>query len=382
MTHGFFHLPGALAEIRRGIDAGVHLGAQLYVSLDGDVRADGAVGEDTPGTPLTPDHLMLWLSATKPVTAVAMGRLWERGEIGLDDPVASVIPEFAQGGKEGVTLRHVLTHTSGFRMIRVGWPEKSWDEILEEICARRLEPRWVPGEKAGYHMSSSWFVLGEMIQRLTGRPFSEVLRDEVFEPLGMDDCWVGMPRERYDAYVGDGRIARSWKTEDPDDPEHPEPQAWHEPGFVTGVSPGGNGRGPMRELGRFYEALLHGGSLDGRRILSTPAVEAMTSPHRVGMHDHTFNHVLDWGLGFICNSNRYGADTVPYGYGPHASRRTYGHSGFRSVVAFADPTHRLAVALAFNGTPTQEAHERRIRSVLAALYEDLDLGPTPEEATP
>lgn len=370
MTQGFSDVPKTLTSIRDGIDRGLHLGAQIYVSRDGEVRADGAVGEDSPGTPLTPDHLMLWLSATKPVTAVAMGRIWERGEIGLDDPVASVIPELAQGGKEGVTLRHVLTHTSGFRMVRVGWPQKSWEEILEEICRRRLEPRWIPGHKAGYHLASSWFVLGEMIRRLTGRPFARVLREEIFEPLGMDDCWIGMPAQRYDEYLDDGRIARWWKTEDLENPGlHP----WHEEPYVTHSSPGGNGRGPMRELGRFYEALLDGGVLDGRRILSTPAVEAMTTPNRVGLHDHTFNHVLDWGLGFICNSNRYGPNTVPYGYGPHASRRAFGHSGYRSVVAFADPEPRLAVALAFNGTPTNEAHEERIRTVLTALYEDLDL---------
>ncbi len=126
--------------------------------------------------------------------------------------------------------------------------------------------------------------------------------------------------------------------------------------------------------------LLAGGTWNDRRILSTPAVEALTTPNRVGMHDHTFDHVLDWGLGFICNSNRYGPDTVPYGYGPHASRRAFGHSGYRSVVAFADPEHRLAVALAFNGTPSNEAHEARIRAVLAGLYEDLGLAAPPSES--
>lgn len=373
MSRGLVHhLPQTLAAIRGGIDSGLHLGAQMYVSLDGQVRADGAIGEDSPGTPLTPDHLMLWLSASKPIAAVVVGQLWEQGKVGLDDPVASVIPEFGQGGKEAVTLRHVLTHTSGFRMVRLGWPERPDEEILEEIFRRRLEPRWVPGHKAGYHLSSSWLVLGEMIRRLTGRPFSQVVREQIFEPLEMGNCWIGMPPERYARYRDAGLVARSWKTENPG---QPEPHPWHQEAYVTRSSPGGNGRGPVRELGRFYEALLGGGALDGRRILSTPAVEAMTTPHRVGMHDHTFNRVLDWGLGFICNSSRYGPDTAPYGYGPHASRRAFGHSGYRSVVAFADPEPRLAVALAFNGTPSKEAHEERIRTVLKALYEDLGLAP-------
>mgnify|MGYP006173143501 CR=1 FL=1 len=186
MIQGFFDLPATVDAIREGIDRGLHLGAQVYVSQRGRVRADGAVGENRPGEPLTPDHLMLWLSATKPVTAVAAGRLWEAGAVGLDDPVASVIPEFARGGKESITLRHVLTHTGGFRMLQLGWPEASWEEVLEKIYDRRLEPRWVPGEKAGYHLASSWFVLGEMVGRLAGVPVSEVLEDVAAALLELD----------------------------------------------------------------------------------------------------------------------------------------------------------------------------------------------------
>lgn len=370
MIQGFFDLPATVDALREGIGQGLHLGAQVYVSQRGQVKADGAVGENRPGEPLTPDHLTLWLSATKPVTAVAVGRLWEAGAVGLDDPVASVIPEMARGGKESITLRHVLTHTGGFRMLQLGWPEASWEEVLAKIYDRRLEPRWVPGEKAGYHLASSWFVLGEMVGRLSGRPVSEYVRREIFEPLGMRDSWIGMPPGRYREYEGEGRIAATWNTGGDGEPGlHP----WHDEPHVTGVSPGGNGRGPMRELGRFYEALLAGGTLDGARLLSTPAVEAMTARHRAGMFDHTFKHVLDWGLGFILNSNQYGADTVPYAYGPHASWRAYGHSGYRSVAAFADPEHGLAVAVAWNGTPSNEAHEGRVRRVLGAVYEDLGL---------
>jgi len=359
-----------MAAIRAGIDERLHLGAQLYVSLDGEVRADGAVGEDRPGVPLTRDHLMLWLSATKPVTAVAVAQLWERGLLTLDDPIARHLPEFAQGGKESVTLRHALTHTGGFRMVEVGWPLASWEEILERIFERRLEPRWVPGHKAGYHLASSWFVLGELIRRLDGRPVDQYLREEVFEPLGMEGCWVGMPETEFRAMTDAGRIASTWRTEAwKEDAPAPPRHRWHKAKDVVGIHPGGNGRGPMRELGRFYEVLLAGGA----PVLAPQTVEAMTARHRTGMLDHTFKHVLDWGLGFILDSNQYGADSVPYGYGPHASRRTFGHSGYRTVAAFADPEPRLTVALAFNGTPSNEAHEARVRSALGALYEDLEL---------
>jgi CubicO group peptidase (beta-lactamase class C family) len=361
----FERVPRTRQALETGISDGLHLGAQLYASLDGRVAADGALGEDRPGVPLTRDHLVLWLSATKPAAAVALARLWERGRLELDDPVARHVPEFAANGKERITLRHLLTHTAGIRMPDVGWPRDPWDEIVARICAMKPEPRWVPGEKAGYNHASSWFVLGEVVRRLDGRPFDRYVREEVFEPLGMTDSWVGMPRDRYLAYREAGRIGAMWKTE----PSPPEPHGWDsEPRCVT-VHPGGNGYGPVRELGRFYEMILGRGS----PVLSPQSVEALTARHRVGMMDRTFQHVLDWGLGFIPNSARYGAETVPYAYGHHASRRAVGHSGYRSSVAFADPERRLAVALVFNGTPSNEAHERRIRSVLDALYEDLDL---------
>lgn len=363
------HLPRTREAIEAGIRHGLHLGTQIYVSRSGEPVADTALGEDHPGSPLTREHLMLWLSSTKPVAAVAIAQLWERGRLELDDPVTRHIPDFAQNGKEGITIRHLLTHTGGIRMLDVGWPDKSWDEIIAKICAMRPEPRWVPGEKAGYHLASSWFILGEVIRRADGRSFEVYVREEIFTPLEMRDSWIGMPPESYRAYLEEGRIGVMWNTER----TPPEPQGWETEERCTRSSPGGNGYGPVRELGRFYEMLLGHGSYRGRRLLLAQTVDLFTSRQREGMVDATFKHVLDWGLGFIVNSNRYGAETVPYGYGHHASSVTFGHSGYRSSTGFADPVHDLAVALAFNGTPANEVHEQRIRGVLDALYEDLGL---------
>ena len=94
---------------------------------------------------------------------------------------------------------------------------------------------------------------------------------------------------------------------------------------------------------------------------------------RVGMRDETFKHKLDWGLGFIINSNHYGARTTPYGYGRHASRRTFGHSGFQSSTGFADPEHGLVVAAVTNGTPGEPRHTERFSEITEAIYEDLQL---------
>ena len=105
--------------------------------------------------------------------------------------------------------------------------------------------------------------------------------------------------------------------------------------------------------------LLGRGSWRGRRVLLPQTVEAFTSPHRIGMLDVTFKHVLDWGLGFIVNSNQYGAETVPYGYGHHASPRTFGHSGYRSSTGFADPEHGLHRGAGLQRHAEQRAGTRR-----------------------
>jgi CubicO group peptidase (beta-lactamase class C family) len=365
-------LPRTRAALEAGVAEGLHLGAQAYVSHGGKVVGDFAVGTARAGVPMRRDSLVLWLSATKPVAAVAVAQLWEKGLLDLDDPVARHIPEFAARGKEAVTIRHVLTHTGGFRGILGNWEDRPWERIIAAVCDAKLEAGWEPGKKAGYHLATSWYVLGELVRRLDPgrRPFERYVREEIFLALGMNDSWVGMPPEKYRQY-GE-RIAWTYDTRDPGHPKSGHP--FDTEAGAAACRPGSNGRGPVRELGFFYEMLIRKGArAGGVRIASPQAVEAITAPHRIGMYDQTFKHVMDWGLGFILNSARYGADTVPYGYGPHASPRTFGHGGSQCSTGFADPENGLVVALMCNGRPGEAAHDRRLRSVLAAVYEDLDL---------
>jgi CubicO group peptidase (beta-lactamase class C family) len=359
--------------VERGIAEGLHVGAQLYASIDGQPVADLAVGSGRTHpspVPMRPDTLMLWLSATKPVAAVAIAQLWEQGLLDLDDPVARYIDRFASRGKERVTIRHLLTHTAGFRALAGRWEERPWGDIVSAVCDARLEPDWVPGRKAGYHLATSWYILGELVRRLDPqhRPFEQYVREMIFQPIGMNDSWVGLPPQRYREY-GD-RIGYMHDTTTPE-VRSPHPNDTEE--GAAACRPGSNGRGPVRELGYFYEMLLGRGRRDGTRVLSPQAVEAITAPHRVGMYDNTFRHTMDWGLGFLINSARYGPGPAPYGYGPHASPRTFGHGGSQCATAFADPERGLAVAIVWNGRPGEARHDQRLRETLTALYQDLRL---------
>ena len=226
----------------------------------------------------------------------------------------------------------------------------------------------VPGKKAGYHVGSGWFILGELVRRLDGRPFEQYVRAEIFRPLEMFDSWVrhaaGAAYREYGTRIGlmhstdkGGAVADFF--------------ADSEAG-ATVCRPAGNGRGPVRELGRFYEMLLNRGRYEQRKILVPQTVEAMTARHRVGMFDHTFKMVVDWGLGFILQTDPDGTDPFAYGFGP-SGPRTFGHGGFESSAGFADPETGLVVAFVFNGTPGEQQHKQRRRALQLAISQDRGL---------
>ena len=340
--------------IEDGITQGLHHGVQLYIERDGVVVADIAIGEAQPGVAMQTDTPMIWMSAGKPLAAVAALQLVDRGMVSLDTPVADVLPAFAQNGKGGITLRHLLTHTAGFRGPLNNFTPGPWEAIVERVCALKQEPGWVPGEKAGYHVGSSWFVLGELVRLLDGRPFEHYVRDEVFARVGVTASTVGLSLDEYDP------ATTSLVT--PDFPGN------HPVDALTVCRPGANARGPIRDLASVYRSLLNH---DGR-LLPADLSRQMVARQREGMLDHTFKEITDWGWGLKLDSKRYGKPEQ-YGYGPHASDATFGHSGNQCSCAFADPQHSLVVAWCTNGMPGETAHQARQNAINAAVYADLGL---------
>jgi CubicO group peptidase (beta-lactamase class C family) len=346
--------------LEKGIADGTQIGAQIYVSRHGSPIVDIALGDARPGVPMTTDSLMVWFSMTKAVTSVAVAQQWERGALDPDDRVVRFVPEFGAQGKDIITLRHLLTHTAGIPNADEILQGRPWRESradnLARIYAAPIEAGWVPGQKAGYHAAAGMSVLGEIVARTSGRPFDEYVREEIFLPLGMHDCWVGMPEDRYEDY-GD-RIGVMHNT------------AGSEPVVLRGIDsarataspmPGANGRGPVRELGRFYEMLVGRGTLDGVQVLTPQTVSAISARHRVGMVDETFGIVSDWGLGFAIDT---------YITGRHSSTRAFGHGGHQSSAAFCDPEQGVVVAVVCNGMPGPERHHPRMDAIATAAYVD------------
>ena len=355
-------LPRTQRLLLDGIAAGLHPGSQCYVSLHGEPIAEVAFGDARPGVAMTTQSRTLWMSAGKPVTAVAVLQLVGRGLIALDARVADVIPEFGANGKSAITLRQILNHTAGFRGPLNNFTPGTWDEILARVYALKQEPGWVPGERAGYHIGSSWFVLGELVRRLDGRAIDAYVAAEIFAPLDERTASIGTP---------DDGVALMSITE-----KQPPTTDW--PGNTPAANaiprPGANARGPIRALGKMYESLLQsiGGAPSYAELLPASLAREMTTPSRVGMVDQTFKQTLDWGLGVMIDSKKY-AGEHQYGFGPHASPQTFGHSGNQSSCAFADPHFGLVVAWTCNGMPGEALHQTRASAINAAIYEDLTL---------
>jgi CubicO group peptidase (beta-lactamase class C family) len=347
-------LPRTAAVLLRGIEHRLHLGVQLYVSLRGRVIADTAFGHSSPGRELRGDDLMLWMSAGKPLTAILLLQLVEQDLYDLDDRVAMHLPAFSQNGKADVTIRHLLTHTAGFRGPLNNFTPGSWDEILERVCLLRQEPGWVPGEKAGYHVGSSWFVIGELLRRARV-PIEGNLH-------GFDDVHFSLDRTEQ-AQLND----RVVPIHDTSGGKLDDKLPMNDPALMTVPRPGATARGPIRSLGKLYERLLLGTLGLGEELTRDTLAR-----QREGMLDHTFKQVIDWGLGFMLDSKQYGGPHQ-YGFGPHASAEAFGHGGNQSTSGFADPAHRLVVAWATNGMPGEAEHQDRANAINAAIYEDLGL---------
>lgn len=352
--------------LNQGIEHKLHLGAQLYVSQRGQTLIDTALGESRPGVAMTTDTINLWMSAVKPTVAAAVMQIWQRGLLDLDDRVAAHIPEFAARGKEAITIRHILTHTCGFRAVVGLRANDSFDVAVEKVCAAPLEPHWIPGQMAGYQPTASWFVLGELVRRLDGRGIDQYLREKIYLQLGMSDCYLGLPSDAYERY-GE-RAGFMFDTSGSTIRESSHANA---PEDAAAVRPSGNGRGPINQLAKFYEMVLRRGrSESNQQILLPQTVDAMIAHQRVGLVDQTFKSIIDWGLGFYLQSH-YITPDAPYGYGAAAGWRTFGHSGNQSSCAFCDPDSGLVVAWFCNGMPGEGKHRARQSAINRAIYEDL-----------
>ena len=351
--------------VNEGLRRGLHTGVQLCVMLHGKEHFNGAFGEAAPGRELTAEHLMPWRSAGKPLTALLLLKELQQREIPLSTPLASLLPEAASTDKASISMHALLTHTGGFPQVDTGWPQVSWDESIRRVLH---EPCTLPAGTAAYHPQSSWFLLGEILRRFAGGglSFTEVLQRDLLQPLGLSDVYCGIPAEELPALSE--RLPSLYER----DRGQLVPAPWGTPAWLIQSSPGSNLRGPVRQLARFMQLLLDGGRFPAAgQFAPEDLVRAMTTRQRIGEYDQTLQHKVDFGLGIICDSNAWGIETLPYGFGRWSSSRSFGHGGSQCALAMCDPERGLAVAWAANGFCGEGQHQRSNRLFQEAVYRDL-----------
>ncbi len=264
-------------RIERDVEAAKYDGARVLVARRGVPVLDLTIGwaDRDKGRKLESDAVFSVMSISKVMTAVALMRCVERGDVSLLTPVSHVIPEFAKRGKALVTVGQILTHTAGMGMAQPAMPIDQLGQLeksVAAICELPLES--TPGEIVSYSAMMGYTILGEVVRRLDakGRTLRKILEDDVFVPLGMHDTAFGirehLVRRRVPVVV-----------RDPDAPELNRKFLADRDNSViesTELPSGGATFSTAQDILRFGEALRLGGALDGRRVLSPITVHAMT----------------------------------------------------------------------------------------------------------
>ncbi len=348
------------------------VGAAVSVIVDGEQVVDlvGGWADLTARRAWEPNALVDFYSVGKAMVGLLALQLVDAGLIGLDSPIASVWPEFGQGGKEAATVRHALSHRAGVPAIREPLTNEDlwdWDRMTTALAA--TEAWWEPGTRHAYHTNTYGHLVGELIRRTTGEMPGTRLR-AVADSLGAD-LWFGVPRSEqarcadviWASALGPEEIPMGGLTGDPLMVAlgYFNPPGYSSVGVVNSSSwraaqvPSTNGHGTATGVARFYAALL-----EPNRLLSPGLLAEATSPQSEG-YCPVLGEETTFGLGFKPTVARR-----PFGPNP----RSFGHFGTGGAVGFADPDAGVAFGYVMNHVIPRWQSTRN-RALIDAVYRSL-----------
>jgi CubicO group peptidase (beta-lactamase class C family) len=339
---------------QRFIDANQIAGAVTLVARRGKVVHYSAVGSKyrEENIPMTTDSIFALASMTKPIVSAALMMLFEEGRFRLDDPVSDWIPEYAghmvredDGPRErrvpearAITIRHVLTHTSGLTLNANGaglseedrrWVTNDGEPFatLGERVARaaRIPAAFHPGDHWQYGSSTDYVAV--FVEKISGVSIDVFLRERIFEPLGMPDTFYNVPQNRVDRVAamylptaeGGSELSRA--------PEFREPTTYF-PG-VSGLN------STAADYFRFAQMIANGGELDGVRLLGRMTVDLMISNHTDDKSVYIRGNGYGFGLGFgVLVDPTKSFDTLSPG--------SYGWDGAFGTLYWGDPSEATA----------------------------------------
>ena len=315
-------------------------GAVTLVATPDRIIHSDAIGKADIGEsrPMRPDNIFWIASMTKPITGTAVLMLHEEGKLSVDDPVEKYIPEFqglamADGKPARVTIRHLLTHTSGMSDLSPGEGRgiKNLAGVIRLYVAKPV--RFEPGTKWAY-CQSAINTAARVVEVVSGEPFEEFLQRRLFGPLGMKDTTFYLTEEQLP------RLARSYRRSDAGKLEATEIR------FLNGQKPTSHDRIPAGNGGlfstapdyaRFCQMILDGGEYDGRRYLKPESVKLMTTV-QTGDLKTGFTPGNGWGLGWCVVRE-------PQGVTAALSPGSFGHGGAYGTQAWIDPVKKRITIL-------------------------------------
>ncbi len=336
------------ARMQAFVDEGQVSGVVAAV-FDGETAHTVAVGlaNREKHTEMSADTLFGVMSMTKPITATALMILVDEGKVSLDDPVAKYIPAFAEAKTEngepvrGLTVRHVLTHTSGLT-------GEQGCEVSLKATAQKLAARpfaFQPGEKWEYGPSLN--VSGRIVEVVSGQAYDKFLKQRIFEPLGMNNSTFHPTDEQRKPLAVLYELSEDKKSLVPAE----RVLGIGEPDCVP--NPSGGLFSTAGDMLAFYRMILAGGESDGTRILSTDAVREMT---RVQTGDLVtgFTPGNAWGLGWCIVREAQGVTGM-------LSPGSFGHGGYYGTQGWIDPVKKRIFVLMFQraGLPNSDASDVR-----------------------
>ncbi|GLX08092.1 serine hydrolase [Microbispora sp. NBRC 16548] len=380
-------IPGLVALVSRG--------DRTHVEAIGTMRHDG-------GAPMRRDTIFRMASTSKPVSVAAAMVLLDECRLRLDDLVEPWLPELADRrvlkridgplddtvpARRPITVRDVLTSTFGIGMDMTSLGTPIMNAVFEQGLTPNLpvpmpEPdEWMrrlgtlplmyqPGERWQYHISSD--LLGVLVARVTGQSFEEFLRERIFDPLGMTDTGFHVPSDKIDRlpalYAPDPQTGEFlvW--------DEAEGGRWSEPPAFQGG--GGGLTSTVDDYHAYFRMLLNGGVHKGKRILSRPAVELMTTNRLTPEQNAARNamavdnvHISHgqgqhggWGFGMAVRTYR----------GDYASVGQFGWDGGSGTAAYADPVKQLTgLLLTQVGASTPDSMQL-IHDFWTTLYQAID----------
>jgi CubicO group peptidase (beta-lactamase class C family) len=349
--------------IETHIAEGRYPGAQVALARHGKLAFTRNFGlaRISPATPARDDTVWRLYSNTKVITAAAIWLLVEEGALSFNDRVAEHVPEFARHGKGDITIRQVLTHQGGFPNAPAT-PSEAWEDhqlLRRLVCDFTLE--WTPGTRLHYHTSSAHWVCAVLIEAITKQDFRDFIRTRVIEPLGLSaELYVGMNEAEQqrcaEIYEPDGKTQKLIAAENT--------VAYRRAGV-----PSAGGFATARAMAAFYQMMLGGGALNGRRLISPRMVQYVTRNFTGEMRDAGMGDIaMHRGLG----PHSRGTSEVIRGLGSLAHPGTFGHGGVGSSYCWADPDSGMSFAYISNSKIPDPWHSRRLELISNCVHTAID----------